>query len=328
MKNDIFVSLITVIEKNQDYKSRLKTLSDNLSQNYSYHEIIILENLNLSENLIDYDCILKTIPNIRYIKLSGTDSYDDLIFWGIENSIGDFIVTFDLNNDPIEEINTFVEESLKGKDIIIGDAVNYPQSRLYLFLSVKIRNFINNINKLKLSSIGTNLRCISRRALNSIRKDENKEESFHVMLNRTGFNIAKIRYSLYSISNIKKKTLKSELKRGLSEIVYSYGFVRLINKFAYILILLTLIINFIDAFNFLDISYRAIITINIIIILIILAIGIFLLNTNLKKTYLSKSNVVSFVFEKNSSVMYKETLNIYNDSEIVTDNKVQTGRNK
>lgn len=328
MKKDIFVSVIVAISDKVDYGNYIHHLSLTLKNLYSYHEIILVECFEPSFSIINLDKLLSEVDNIRYVKLSeSTFNYEKLVAFGLEHSIGDFIVTFDLINDPADEIDNFISKCMNGWDIVIGDAVNYPQSRSFLYLSVKVRQFINRVNKIKSSSLGTTLKCFSRRALNAISEKNINEGKLHLKINNSGFEVNKIRYEFSSTFQIPRKTICSEFKRGVNELINSSnGFILKGLKIT-LIIYASILFSYFILYWFNYISETKLVILNHIMtqILLILFLGLYIRHLSVINKV---EKVISLVYEKNSSVMNNDCLNVLYDSEMQIHNNVQTGRNK
>ena len=121
-KDESFISVITVINRfTADSLSRLSEIQSSLDLNFSDYEIILvvqksMQNV-LSNKLLQ---ILKDVPCIRYLQLSSDVNSDVIWSAGTENAIGDFIICFDLFNDPVSLIKDSVALCRQGNDVVVG----------------------------------------------------------------------------------------------------------------------------------------------------------------------------------------------------------------
>lgn len=333
IKKDMFVSVVIAC-RNQEYalKSKLQKLHEVLDSTYVDFELVIVDNFSedSTENFITSK--LSTLDCIRYIKLSNQVENDIAVSAGLENSIGDFVVLFDILQDPISLIDKAVTKCYQGCDIVIGVAKQNTS-----FLYNLVRPCTNKLLKMigyNLPQNATSFRCLSRRAVNSITESGRLHHKMMVRISRTGFPSTIEQYSLES-TNI-EKSLNEGIRDTIKLMVFNstkpLRWMSLIGVFGSFL-----------AFLFSSYSFLVKIIGNSVVdgwatLVIFSSILFMLLFTMLAffGEYLgrllddrSEHRDYSVVFEKNSSVMVNETrVNVLNESVTTSMNLVQTGRNK
>ena len=122
--------------------------------------------------------ILETISSIRWISLSFPVATDVALGAGIENAIGDFVLLLRPNIDPINIIEDMVEESSHGYDVIIGIA-EHPRTMGYKIARKLSNKLLHSINY-HIPKNATPVRCLSRRAINTVLQTGNLNHQFSI----------------------------------------------------------------------------------------------------------------------------------------------------
>ena len=120
---DSFVSVVTVVDETSFDSDSVIALSNYLSQEYSDYEILIINRDSFTAKSNDFsnnvNILLKKLPSIRFIQISGSNDLNVLYGVGLEHAMGDFIIFFDLKNDPLNIIGQSVKECREGYDVVI-----------------------------------------------------------------------------------------------------------------------------------------------------------------------------------------------------------------
>lgn len=333
-KDESFISVVTVINRyTQASLRRLREIQSELEKNYSDYEIILVVLRSQQKNLYkEIDCILKEVPCVRYLQLSSDVNSDVIWSAGAENAIGDFIVCFDISNDPLFLIKDSVELCKKGNDVVVGTS-KQNQSFGYRLIRPLSGWFLKLIDY-HIPKNSTSFRCLSRRALNSVFDTGNFYQKFFMQIQKSGYGQAVLPYT--SLNHSEKRTFVSALKSTLRLMVFNSTVpLRLISvlgltgsSVACLFTLYSIILNLFKN----DIVEGWTSTIFVISLFssmqfLILSFISEYLNRLLEEQ--SNSNGYSIVFEKNSKVMINlDRINVLEQSISQTDNMVQTGRDR
>ena len=325
-KDESFVSVVTVINRfTADSLSRLSEIQSELDKNFSDYEIILVVQKSLQNVLSQkIEQILKDIPCVRYLQLSS--DVNSVVIWsaGTENAIGDFIICFDLCNDPVSLINESVEICKKGNDVVVGT------TRQNHSLAYQIINLIDY----HLPKDATTFRCLSRRALNSVLDTGKFYQQFFMQIQKSGYGQAELQYT--ALNNTDKRTVTGAVKSTLRLMVFnSTSPLRIMSllgltgsTLACLFSLYSIILNLFKN----DVVEGWTSTVFIISLLasmqfVILSFIAEYLNRILLEQ--ANANGYSIVFEKNSQVMINlDRINVLEQSTSQTDNLVQTGRDR
>lgn len=221
MKNNSFISVVVNMnKKSTEIENKLRDIQAELNNSYTDYEIVAVASGPESgrKNRYEIDKILQTIPSVRYIQLAGRVN-DDLIWAaGLESAIGDQVVLFDFDNDPVSAITGVVEKCRAGSDIVVGVA-RQPASLIYRLFR-HVADWILNAIDYHLPHQSTQLRCLSRRAVNSVTSTGRFYHQFYLRIQKTGYPCSTYFYQLKG-NNRTKKSLISGLHYLLRLIVFN-----------------------------------------------------------------------------------------------------------
>ena len=202
-KKDIFVSVVlSCKDQAEDLKNKIRPINDLLSKNYVDFEIVIIDNHSFDDSETYITSLLTELESIRYIRLSSEVSADVSLSAGLENAIGDFVVLFDISTDPVYVIENVVEKSLAGSDVVIGVA-KQNSSLAYAIVRPIMNHFLSRIGY-KLPRNATNLRCLSRRAVNAVTANGRFHHKMMMRISNTGFTSTTETYELAQVNEKKR----------------------------------------------------------------------------------------------------------------------------
>ena len=167
----VFVSIVIVVfNKSQFLYDLLDKIQNILTYLVSDYEIVIVDNGSSDEtlSLLKEFTSERGFANLQVFRLA--DQIDELkARWvGIENSIGDIIVSLDPFNGDIEHLNLLTKESSLGNDIVFTRR-KFPRGRK-TFFSKYIYVFFESLTKIStgfnLGLYSTSLIAINRKVVN------------------------------------------------------------------------------------------------------------------------------------------------------------------
>ena len=333
-KDESFVSVVTVINRfTADSLSRLSEIQSELDKNFSDYEIILVVQKFLQNVLSSkMEQILKDIPCVRYLQLSSDVNSDVIWSAGTENAIGDFIICFDLYNDPVSLIKESVELCRKGNDVVVGTT---KQNHSFAYQIIRpLSGWLLRLIDYHLPKDATTFRCLSRRALNSVLDTGKFYQQFFMQIQKSGYGQTELQYT--SLNNTDKRTVTGAVKSTLRLMVFNSTSPLRIMSFlgltgstlACLFSLYSIILHLFKN----DVVEGWTSTVFIISLLasmqfVILSFIAEYLNRILVEQ--ANANGYSIVFEKNSQVMINlDRINVLEQSTSQTDNLVQTGRDR
>lgn len=168
-KNTFVTVGFVIFNKKTKISNIVNKLIKLLQKNYLFFEIMIIDNGSTDNTNDAVETLMKQYPNIRYIVLSKHYDIEVAYSAALENSLGDYIVLFDVIHDPIDTIPQIVSKAKSGFDIVIGESQKRPNEtiirKLFAYIFYKISSYILDF---KISPFTTYYRVFSRNAVNSI----------------------------------------------------------------------------------------------------------------------------------------------------------------
>ena len=218
-KSPFFVSVVIPIQKFDDSVSqKILAIQEDLNQNYWDYEIILVGSQEIyKNNLKKLIGFLDEVPSVRYLQLAASLSKEAKLECGAENSIGDFVVLFNLETDPVFLIREGIEKSSKGSDVLIGIS-KFNTSILYN-LGRRFIKFLLNLSEYRLPKDATDFRVLSRRAVNATFFAGKQSQDFFMRIQNSGFDYKPISYELEKGLN---KNLREGAKKTLDLMVVLY----------------------------------------------------------------------------------------------------------
>jgi len=195
LKQESFVSIVVLGDmKTVDELTKLRKIHQELDDKYIDFEILIItsESDYSSEYVNGLESIVNTLSCIRHIHLSSGVKRDVMYAAGAECAAGDFVVLMNVNSDPASIISTVVDECKSGFDVVIGK-VDKTRTLVYTTLRRVFSGLIKAVGY-DLPKNSTELRCLSRRAVNSITRSGRYHHKFYMRIQKTGFNIRVFNY--------------------------------------------------------------------------------------------------------------------------------------
>lgn len=222
MNRDTLVTVAAIVHNNASVlKDILGELHSVCSQNYSYYEILLLDNHSDDSSHSIIAELSTQLPNIRYIRLSRCYDREIAVAAILDHCIGDYIVLLDPLCDPPGRIPDMVNLALSGHDIVIGIRDDNTQRgynqwvRKYLYKGADWAlgvHFDPNESAFQL---------FNRQVLNSLTRIRNSAHSFRYHAAAIGFKRTYFHYTgrvLPGAPEIKSGLLKS-IDTGTSLVV-------------------------------------------------------------------------------------------------------------
>jgi glycosyltransferase involved in cell wall biosynthesis len=220
-KIETFVSTVLILNYSNVNSAAeyLESLQQYLEQCFSDYEIIIIDQDTPLFPVLNKKEILKSIPSIRWIKLAFPVETDVALNVGIENSIGDYVVFLRASVDPIDIISDMVKQCSQGSDVIVGVA---EQERTigYKFIRKLSNKLLHAINY-HIPKNATPVRCLSRKAINTILTTGKVNHQFFIKIANTGYPTQNFEYQLLKNNHLKKRTLVSGIKQSLHLMIFN-----------------------------------------------------------------------------------------------------------
>jgi glycosyltransferase involved in cell wall biosynthesis len=170
VKLDCFVSVIAPVRDDSDIiEEFIHETVPILRDNFKNYELLLVDDGSRDDSFEKIQRLLSQHEGIRLVQLSRQFGEEVAISAGLESVIGDYVVVMLPFMDPPRLIPALVERSLAGNDVVFGVRTDVShESWLYRTGSRLFHWYCERFLQFKLPRDSTQLRCLSRMALNAI----------------------------------------------------------------------------------------------------------------------------------------------------------------
>lgn len=334
MKSDSFVSVVMVQHKPlAALESVLLAVHGELDRNFSDYETVIIGQGGGAPYTPADEAVLLKIPSLRYIQLSSVVQPDVAWAAALENAIGDFVVMFDPCSDPVPAISGTVALCRSGFDVVVGAAAQ--EHTLPYRLARAMAERILLLVDYALPKNATGLRCLSRRAVNSVTHTGRFYHQLSMRIQHTGYPQAVYAYELLPAG---KRTAGASLSGGVRRLLRLLVFnsskplrwMSALGLFgslsAFVFAAYSILVHFI-LHNVVEGWTTTIFFMSALFMMQFIMLAFFGEYLGRLLDDRSEQADYSVVFEKNSSIMVnKDRVNVFAEALPACENLVQTGR--
>jgi dolichol-phosphate mannosyltransferase len=223
-KSDILVSVLAVLrDQGHILPAFLEETAALLDSHYANYEILLLDNGSSDKTVQIVKPLLGQYRCIRYIRLTRSTDPETALMAGLDVAIGDYVVNIHPDYDPPAEIIPMIESCRSGNDLVIG--VDRHPSRpgvLYRFIRSIFLVLIRRMLHLELRTNRTELRVLSRQAVNALVKVRLRRRYFAIVAADIGLTTAVHSYERISRSgNQPVYRIGTSARIGLSVLVHN-----------------------------------------------------------------------------------------------------------
>jgi len=195
---DRFVSVVTWIASgrgNFDKKNLSRFLDEcarEIQREFKNYELVIVDDSADPSGLLIAQKVLNQYPSVRYIKLSRRFGKEAAISAGLDNVIGDIIVTIDPETDPPSVIPELVNKVVETNGVVFGVQENMFEIKpFYYNFATRVYNFFTKIClQYRPPEKSSYLLGMTRESLNAVLRIKNSYQNslLRVFSPQIGFN--------------------------------------------------------------------------------------------------------------------------------------------
>jgi len=220
-KRETFVSVVVLArnlaaDRNLD---SISTITAFLGARFDDYEVLLIEDQKHCLNHERLAELLQEADSIRMLELAYSVSQEVAMTIGLETAIGDFVVLFDPEQDPVETIDAVVDQGLAGSDVVVGVASNARRGILYRITRPAAESLLRSIGY-NLPRNATTLRCLSREAIQASTKGRNYHHRLFMRISQCGLRIDPLVYEIIEPGRA-RKTFADGLKDAMRILVFN-----------------------------------------------------------------------------------------------------------
>ena len=336
MKSDSFVSVVLVQSQPlATLEVDLRRIQLELDEQYSDYEVVVIGQGTATVFTQQDEAVLQHTPSLRFIQMASRVQPDVAWAAALENAIGDFVVMYDPSADPVQAISESVAMCKSGFDVVVGVS---KQSRTLAYTI--FRSMADGVLRLvdyDLPRNATGLRCLSRRAVNSVTCTGRFRHQLSMRIQKTGYPQAAYPYALRSTGqSVTPRSLVAGVGDLLRLLVFNSsrplrwmsGLGLVGSCFAFLFAVYSLLIHLVKG-HVVEGWTTTILFMSALFMIQFIVMSFFGEYLGRLLDERSEQADYSVVFEKNSAVMVnQDRVNVLNASISSEVNCVQTGRNR
>jgi len=189
---DLFISIVVPLNDDVDSHGMLGELQALLEREYENFEIVLVDDCGPRAIVAGID--LARLQGVRLVSLSRPMGTEVAIQAGLESAIGDFVVTLQIDRDPIAEIPRFVAKAQEGFDVVVGIVRDEDDSAFSRWLSRTFYSIADRLLPTRILRGTTAFRVLSRQAVNALERVRSRDREFAIMAGNIGYAVAELDY--------------------------------------------------------------------------------------------------------------------------------------
>lgn len=197
VKSDIFISVVSPLQNAQLWiDCYINEVSQLLSQEFQDYEIVLIDNASTDQTAQIVENLQDKVRNLQLYCLARPIPHESAFVVGLEQAIGDVVITVDPAYDPVDPIIEMVRLCESGIDIIYGLRRDRLQGKfdLYNWLSKLFFKLFRYLTKENLPIAASTLRLYTRQALNSFLDNSDRYNLFPVIAAFSGLKYRALNY--------------------------------------------------------------------------------------------------------------------------------------
>lgn len=187
--SDQFVSVIAPLHNDADIVDAFtRETLDVLKANYSNYELVLVDDGSSDTTVMHVNALLTQHECIRFVRLSRSYGEEIAVSAGLDSVIGDFVAIVTPNSDPPGLIPEMIEVARSGYDMVFGIENTRARPNLLERLgSAAFYGYCSRILKLKFPRGATQLRVLTRQAVNALTQIKDRHRYLRYTSHYVGF---------------------------------------------------------------------------------------------------------------------------------------------
>jgi polyisoprenyl-phosphate glycosyltransferase len=216
---DTFVSVILPL---RDAASRVEEIvreADCVVRGlFRHYEIVLVDDASRDNTVEIVQRLQKTVENLQLYCLNRRGGLDVALVAGLDNSIGDFVITLNVETDPLHLIPALWEKAQAGNEVVCGvrtDRLNGGIRRMFY------RTF-EATTGLQVPRGASDLRLYSRRVVSYITQNNDRHLMLKVLPFFTSYRVATVEYApVHRGGGFGDRSLSNALLSGITILLAS-----------------------------------------------------------------------------------------------------------
>jgi hypothetical protein len=193
---DAFVSVVVPLTNaGRTVTTFVLELSTVLQASFRSYEIVLIDNHSVDDTVAQITALQKTTPNLQLFTLNRRNDFEVAIMAGLDNSIGDFVITLNPETDPVELIPRFFAFALDGNEFVCGILREQLHRRMYCWANRQYGKILRATTGISLPAGMSDFRLYSREVLGFVNQNADRQVLLKILPFLATTKIATIEYS-------------------------------------------------------------------------------------------------------------------------------------
>ncbi len=220
---DMMVSVVMAVSETGDgFGELIRDLRVMLETKVKDYEIIIVDNATRDGTIDAIERVIDDVPNIQVYSMARPHDRDIATLAGIENTIGDYVVTMLAIRDQVSALPRMLDLAATGAEVVYGtsDVDSIDQGRLYRTLSAVFFGLYRRLTGIEIPAEGSQFRLLSRRVVNYLLQTEPAHVMLQALPAMTAFRSRTIAYEMSARGRQQqRRSLRSGFHKALSMVL-------------------------------------------------------------------------------------------------------------
>ena len=204
---DAFVSVVVPLTNaGQKVTPFVRELSSVMQASFRTYEIVLIDNHSVDDTVAQIKALQMTTPNLQLFILNRRNDFEVAMMAGLDNSIGDFVITLNHETDPAELIPQFFELALNGNAFVCGIFREQLRRRVYCWANRQYGRILRATTGISPPAGMSDYRLYSREVLGFVNRDADRQVLLKILPFLATTKISTIEYSsIQPASSIRRR---------------------------------------------------------------------------------------------------------------------------
>jgi glycosyltransferase involved in cell wall biosynthesis len=161
---------------------------------FRHYEIVLVDDASRDNTVEIIQQLQKKVENVQLYCLNRRSGLDVALVAGLDNSIGDFVITLNVETDPIESIPLLWEKAQQGNEIICGVRTDRQKGSMQSWLNKVFYGTFETATGLAVPPGVSDMRLYSRRVVSYITQNNDRHLLLKVLPFFTSYRVATLEY--------------------------------------------------------------------------------------------------------------------------------------
>jgi hypothetical protein len=192
---DTFISIVVPLRDAARYvEDVVFEIDRTLRTLFRHYEIVLVDDASRDDTVEIVQRLQKQVDNIQLYCLNRRSGLDVAMIAGLDNSIGDFVITLNIERDPIDLIPLLWEKAQQGKEVVCGVRTDRLKGSLHSRLNRIFYRAFETTTGLSVPPGISDLRLYSRRVVGYMMQNNDRHLLLKVLPFFASHSVATFEY--------------------------------------------------------------------------------------------------------------------------------------